>query len=149
AGRGRRHWPRRRAVADRRPRTIARWPRPASTGRGAAAVRGSRPPRLREAGRVRVSQRRPRAAPWPMSSSNQRARRRKAAWPSWRAGGRTWVSLRQLLAPVDGVDERAGRVLAQRVGRARGLDGDGEDRRPAGRFGEAPVLIAPLGPGDA
>src|SRR3546814_14652788 len=53
-----------------------------------------------------------------------------------------WCSLAQLLRPVDGRDEHAQRILAQPLGIARRLNGDGENGRPALRAGELTVLIA-------
>src|SRR3546814_14428538 len=77
---------------------------------------------------------------------------RRSAKPELRIYGNTclgWCSLAQLLRPVDGRDEHAQRILAQPLGIARRLNGDGENGRPALRAGELTVLIAALGPGDA
>src|SRR3546814_19874332 len=77
---------------------------------------------------------------------------RRSAKPELRLYGTTclgWCSLAQLLRPVDGRDEHAQRTLAQPLGIARRLNGDGETCRPAPRAGELTVLIAALGPGDA
>src|SRR3546814_14106793 len=77
---------------------------------------------------------------------------RRSAKPELRIYGNTclgWCSLAQLLRPVDGRDEHAQRILAQPLGIARRLNGDGENGRPALRAGELTVLIAELGPGDA
>src|SRR3546814_14722826 len=77
---------------------------------------------------------------------------RRSAKPELRIYGNTclgWCSLAQLLRPVDGRDEHAQRILAQPLGIARRLNGDGENGRPALRAGKLTVLIAALGPGAA
>src|SRR3546814_16989339 len=69
---------------------------------------------------------------------------RRSAKPELRIYGNTclgWCSLAQLLRPVDGRDEHAQRILAQPLGIARRLNGDGENGRPALRAGELTVQI--------